>query len=54
MAKLMYPDLFEDIDVKQYAKDFYSTFLDYELTDADWEIIAPQYNGANSNGLNES
>ncbi|SHI18701.1 substrate-binding protein [Sporobacter termitidis DSM 10068] len=51
MAKVMYPDLFKDIDVKAYAEQFYATFLNYKLTDADWKIIAPQYDGAKSNGL---
>ena len=51
MAKLMYPDLFEDIDVKEYAEEFYLTFMGYEMDDEDWEIMAPNFNGANTNGI---
>ncbi|MFV0254022.1 MAG: ABC transporter substrate-binding protein, partial [Beutenbergiaceae bacterium] len=51
MAQIMYPDLFTDIDVKQEAEDFYRTFIDYEMTDEDWELMAPQFTGMNPNGL---
>lgn len=33
MAKTLYPDRFDDIDLKQEMKDFYRTFYDYELSD---------------------
>lgn len=51
MAQIMYPDLFTDIDVKAQAQDFYSTFLDYDLTDEDWLVMAPQPQAAAPNGL---
>lgn len=51
MAKIMYPDLFEDVDPKQICEDFYKEFMGYEITEDDWQLIAPQYTGANSNGL---
>lgn len=53
MAKTMYPDKFKDIDVKKYAADFYTEFLNYQLTQEDWNIMAPQYKGANRNGLTD-
>ena len=51
MAKVMYPDLFEDVDIKTLVNEFYKKFLDIEVAEEDWAIIAPQYTGANSNGL---
>ncbi len=51
MAKIMYPDRFADVDVKKEAADFYRTYLDYELTDEDWALIAPQFAGFRPNGL---
>ena len=51
MAKVMYPDLFEDVDIKTLVNEFYKKFLDIEIAEEDWAIIAPQYTGANSNGL---
>ncbi len=50
MADMMYPEKFEDIDVKKYTEDFYKEFLDYEMNDSDWEVMAQQYNGAKNNG----
>ncbi|SHH97446.1 substrate-binding protein [Sporobacter termitidis DSM 10068] len=51
MAKIMYPDLFKDIDVKAEATKFYQTFMNYTLTDEDFKIMAPNFNNAKSNGL---
>lgn len=51
MAKIMYPDRFEDVDVKTYAEDFYKEYLGYELDEEDWALMAPQFNGAKANGL---
>ena len=51
MAKIMYPERFADMDVKQYAAKFYKTFLNYSITQKDWQLMAPQYKGAKSNGL---
>ncbi len=33
MAKTLYPDLFEDIDLVEEMKEFYQTFYGYELSD---------------------
>lgn len=51
MAKIMYPDRFADIDVKKQAQDFYQTFLNYDLNDEDWTLMAPQFKGFLPNGL---
>lgn len=51
MAKIMYPDRFQDVDVKAYAQDFYKEYLGYDLNEEDWALIAPQFNGAKENGL---
>jgi iron complex transport system substrate-binding protein len=34
LAKTLHPDLFEDVDMEQEVKDYYATFFDTELTDA--------------------
>ena len=39
IAKLMYPELFEDIDMNQEVKDFYARFFDIELSDEDVKSI---------------
>ncbi|MBQ6454832.1 MAG: ABC transporter substrate-binding protein [Eggerthellaceae bacterium] len=39
IAKLLYPDRFEDIDISQETKDFYERFFDISLTDEDVESI---------------
>ncbi|MBS1348601.1 MAG: hypothetical protein HP052_03940, partial [Firmicutes bacterium] len=41
LAKLMYPDLFADVDVWEIAQDFYSRFLGVEITEDDWLLIHP-------------
>lgn len=51
MAKVMYPDLFEDVDIKALVNEFYKKFLGLEVAEEDWAVIAPQYTGAKSNGL---
>lgn len=51
MAKIMYPDRFADMDVRKQAEDFYSAFLGYDMTDQDWDLMAPQYSGFRPNGL---
>lgn len=33
MAKTLYPDRFEDVDLVAEMKEFYQTFYDYELSD---------------------
>lgn len=39
-------------DTLLHAEQCRLTFLKYTPGDEDWKIMAPQYNGANSNGLN--
>jgi iron complex transport system substrate-binding protein len=34
-AKSLYPELFEDMDMEQLTRDFYSQFFHYELTDGE-------------------
>jgi iron complex transport system substrate-binding protein len=51
MAKIMYPDLFKDIDVKAEATKFYKTFMNYTMTDEDFKVMAPNFKDAKSNGL---
>ncbi len=38
-AALLHPDLFPDLDIEQKVKDFYSTYLNYELTDEEVKLI---------------
>ena len=33
VAQILHPDLFEDLDMVEEVKYFYSTFFGYELTD---------------------
>lgn len=46
LAKTMYPDRFEDIDIKEVAQEFYAAFMNYELKDSDWSIIVSNAAGA--------
>ena len=39
MAKQMYPELFEDLDIEQEIKDYYSGFYGLELTDDQVDLI---------------
>ena len=41
MAKIMYPDLFADIDVWELAQDFYYRFLGIEIDEDDWLLMHP-------------
>lgn len=45
-AQLLHPDLFGDLDVKKAVKDFYQSYLNYTLTDADVELILAAKNPA--------
>ena len=47
-AKVLYPDKFNDMDLKSLTKEFYSKFYHYNLTDSDVSSIL------NSSGLNGS
>lgn len=38
-CSVLHPDLFPDLDVSSKVKDFYSTYLRYDLTDEDVELI---------------
>ncbi len=47
MAKIMYPDLFADIDVWELAQDFYYRFLGIEIDEDDWLLMHPHdFDGA--------
>ena len=39
LGKIMYPDLFADINLEEKTKEFYKTFYDYELTDTEVQDI---------------
>ena len=39
MAKTLYPDLFEDIDLNQEVKDYYMEIYGVTLTDEDVEAM---------------
>lgn len=39
LAKLLHPDLFQDLNMAQELKDFYATFFQYELTDEQANMI---------------
>ena len=47
-AKVLYPDKFKDMDLKNLTKEFYSEFYHYNLTDGDVSNIL------SSSGLNSS
>lgn len=38
-AATLHPELFKDLDIEKKVKDFYKTYLDYELTDDDVKLI---------------
>ena len=38
-AALLHPELFPDLKIEQKVKDFYKTYLNYELTDNDVQLI---------------
>jgi iron complex transport system substrate-binding protein len=38
-SKLFHPDMFEDVDIEAEVKDFYSKFLNYDLTDQEVSYI---------------
>ena len=38
-AATLHPELFDDLDINDKVKDFYKTYLNYELTDGDVELI---------------
>ena len=39
LAKLFYPEKFDDIDIEKVTKDFYATYFDLDLTDDDIQSI---------------
>ena len=39
MAKILHPDLFEDLDMNEKIRNFYSTFFSYDLTEEEAEQI---------------
>lgn len=42
LAQLLYPEYTQDIDLKQETKDFFKTFYQYDLSDAEYESFFPQ------------
>ncbi|MCT4566433.1 MAG: ABC transporter substrate-binding protein [Maledivibacter sp.] len=51
MAKHQYPELFEDLNMKEETKQYYKTFYNYELKDDDVEgILNPAKEAANGTG----
>lgn len=38
-AKMLYPDLFTDMDLPQLTREFYSKFFHYELTDEELDLL---------------
>lgn len=38
-ASILHPDLFKDLKIEDKVKDFYKTYLNYELTDEDVKLI---------------
>lgn len=45
-AATLHPELFTNLNINQKVKDFYKTYLNYELTDSDVELILPAKNPA--------
>ncbi|WP_298625937.1 ABC transporter substrate-binding protein [uncultured Senegalimassilia sp.] len=45
-AATLHPELFSDLDINAKVKDFYKTYLNYELTDSDVELILAAKNPA--------
>ena len=39
-AKTLHPEPFKDLDVKEHAKRFYKKFMNYELSDTEFEYIS--------------
>lgn len=48
LAKLLQPDIFKDIDVRQDAKKFYKEFMHYEVSDTDMAMIFADEENAGS------
>ena len=46
MGKIMYPEKFSDIVIKDVAEDYYRNFLNRDLTADDWTSIAKTATGA--------
>lgn len=51
MAKQMYPEKFEDMDVLEYAKEFYSEFMQYDLGEDDYKYLFVDMDGAKPLGI---
>ncbi len=45
-AALLHADLFSDLNINEKVKDFYSTYLNYQLTDDDVQLILAAKNPA--------
>ena len=51
IGKLLYPERFEDMDVLEYATEFYKTFMNYELGEEDYAYLFRDMEGAKSLGV---
>lgn len=46
VGKLLYPERFEDIDLKKEVKDFYKKLCDLDITDEDYNELLNNFKGA--------
>ena len=46
IGKILYPERFEDIDLKEEAQAFYRKTIGLDITDADYELLLKNFNGA--------
>ena len=44
-VKLLYPELFADIEMHDVVKDFYNRYMDYDISDAEIEAMLAGKNG---------
>ena len=51
MAKVINPEVFKDIDIRQDTKDFYENFFNYDLTDEELDTILATEANASSESI---
>ena len=51
MAKVINPDVFKDIDIRQEVTDFYKNFFSYDLSDEELDTILATDANANSESI---
>ena len=51
MAKVINPEVFKDIDIRQDTKDFYKNFFNYDLTDEELDTILATEANASSESI---